>query len=215
MWSEKGKGGKRHSRTGVVDLERTDVGEAHPLPIPADGQLLGVLAREDGFTLVWTHGDSSYSAPLDRSGKPGKVARTRWKRAPSIVAVAHCGATLYAVEGGEDAGLRLMAVDGKAPRELVRFRRFSAPEATQLTCTGDAAVVGRKAFNERTENIAFWVTTVDAEGNRRDRRIKDMKGKPAEIRLPRLSGQGDALTAFWTQGTGARTELYARPIGCR
>lgn len=213
VWST-GVSGKRAYHAGTADLERTRVSEAHALQVPADVGTTHLTAHADGFALIWTQGNALLSASIDRSGAPGKPARFEWKGAGSLVAAAHCDGTFYAI-GADDDGLRLVKMDGKAAKSLVRFERFLAPQETQLTCSGDAAVVGRRVWNERTGNIAFWLTTVDADGNRSDRRVKDMKGEPSEIQMPRLSGAGKALTAFWTQGKGPRTELYARPIGCR
>ena len=83
-----------------------------------------------------------------------------------------------------------------------------------MHCVDDAVAFGHRTVAAKEDNIVLWISTVDATGKVRERRLKDMRGKADDIRLPHFSATGSKLLSWWAEGQADATKIWSREFSC-
>lgn len=217
-WAEKAADGSLHRMLLTMDTEDIKVPEPKDLGVD-DGSTLRVQAQDKVFTVLWTSKAGLMRASFDQFGKAsGPVIKLAYgdtaKTPSSTLAALHCGDRSWLVRQiGQDIALSYGEASGSL-KELTKLPL--APDATLLPaqCTSGSIVIGRRTLDAKAGGVTLWVTTVDQAGKVHDRRVKDVRGSPDEIRMLQFSQIGDKLTSWWIQGTGIEAKVWSRELRC-
>jgi hypothetical protein len=142
------------------------------------------------------------------------VAQLEWKASAPPKAAAICGERLwFAHEAGGD-GITLSSVDASGKLADVATLASTGAEAIPMLCHGESAVVAHRTVAAKAGNVTFWLSTVDAKGKVRERRVKDLAGNAETIRFPSIVGGGSSHRAFWVEGAGPQAKVWWRKVVC-
>ena len=213
-WSDAGDG-KARWMVGSANLELQKVGDEVQMGTSSSPIAGHVMNDGKGFVSLWIADGTARVARFGIKG-PDASKTEELKGAGSLqpTAVAQCGSNLFALTGSKDDEARLLLLKADGPKELTKFSTVLNVSEMPLRCTGDAAVVGHRVWNDKVGSVVFWISAVDAAGGVRARRLKDLKGDKDDIQMPTLIGSGPGLSAWWAQKNGGNTEVYTRPVGC-
>jgi hypothetical protein len=213
-WAETRGDGRLHRMVGFIDSE------APRVPTPQDlGLDGGAAARVQSigraFSLLWTAPDGLMRASFDLHGKPTAAPSSlALADAASVRAVAQCAERSWlVVEAGSE--LALSSASNAGPiAEVARLPSSPGLALLPIECLEDGIVLGHRTLNTKEGNVVFWAASVDASGKVHDRRIKDMRGTPDDIRIPQFSLNAGKLTSWWVEGQGLETKVWTRGLSC-
>jgi hypothetical protein len=213
-WAERGAGGKLHRMASFLDSEELRVPEPQDLG-PDNGAAVQVVAAPKGFSVLWTSDQGVMRAAFDMRGKvttpPTAIA---WSDKSIVRGLLQCGQRLWlAHDAGKELALSSGNIDGPIT-ELARLPSTPGPDFLPMQCVDESVVIGHRAVSIKEDNIVLWISTVDASGKVRDRRVKDMHGTVDDIRLPQLSVAGSKLVGWWVEGQANATKVWSREISC-
>jgi hypothetical protein len=213
-WAEVRADGQPHRVVSFLDSEAPRVGTPQDLGVDS-GAAARVQPIARGFAVLWTSGEGLMHASFDLHGKATAAVTTlAWSSASSVRAVAQCAERSWLIL---DAGheLALWSAGAAGPiKELARLPAPPGPELLPIECVDDGIVIGHRTLNAKEGNVIFWVSTVDASGKVRERRIKDMRGTLDDIRMPLFSLVGSKLTSWWVEGQGLGAKVWSRELSC-
>ncbi|MDD9967608.1 MAG: hypothetical protein OXR73_15335 [Myxococcales bacterium] len=216
-WASKQAGAKEASRwtLGVVDMERMQPTDPLVVGKPARRTWGRLMLSGSEIVALWIADNEPMTARFDQHGSVvRKATGISWPGDVTVTATAQCGAYLYAIDRDKNRRARLSLLGQDGPQPLTTFDAVE-PGEVSLTCTGNAAVVGHRVWNDRAGSVVFWVSTVAPSGKVRARRVRDIKGRKDDLRMTTIAGSGDDLAAWWMQKSGGRSELYTRRVGCK
>ncbi len=213
-WAEKSKDGSMRRYASFLDIEDPKIKEPVDLG-PDSGAAARVQALIKGFALVWASSEGLRTATFDSWGKPVGATKTMaWKGQPTALSVVQCAERTWIVR---ESGKELALVSGDAAgamKELARVPMSPDKELMPVSCVDNQLVIARRTLDSKAGNVTFWISTVDATGKVRDRRVKDTRGTLDDIRMPQLSQTGAKLTSWWIEGQGQDAKVWSREISC-
>jgi hypothetical protein len=213
-WAERGADGKLHRMASFLDSEELRVSEPIELG-PDSGAAVRTQATPKGFTILWTAEQSVMRAVFDLRGKSTQpIASIAWAGHSAVRALVECGQRLWLAH---DAGKELVLSSGEGAGPITEQARWAAPPAQDqlpLHCVADAVALGHRTLAAKEDNVVFWISTVDATGKLRERRIKDMHGTADDLRLPHFAMAGTKLLSWWIEGQADATKIWSREISC-
>jgi hypothetical protein len=213
-WAEKAKDGVLHRMVSFLDSEELRVGEPTDLG-PDSGAIARVQALTKGFVVLWTSPAGLSRAIFNQFGKStAPIVSLTTTNASPVLGLLQCADRSWLVhEAGKELALEVGGAEGPMS-ELARLPMAPHEELLAFQCVDDAVVIGRRTLDVKASNITLWISTVDAKGKVRDRRIKDSRGGLDEIRMPQFSQIGEKLTSWWIEGQGLEAKVWSRPISC-
>jgi hypothetical protein len=213
-WAEKAPDGTLHRMVTFVDSEELRIKE--PIDLGADsGDAARIQPLNKGFVVLWTSAAQLKRAVFSHFGQAIAPTTTlAMTSAAPALGLLHCADRTWLLhEVGKELGLEAGGAEG-ALAVLARLPMAPHEELLAFQCVDDTVVIGRRTLDAKASNITFWISTVDATGKVRDRRIKDTRGGLDEIRMPQFSLIGDKLTSWWIEGQGLEAKVWSRPISC-
>jgi hypothetical protein len=213
-WAERAADKKLHRMASFLDSEELRVPEPQDLG-PDNGGAVRVLPAAKGFSVLWMSDQGVMRASFDVRGKLATPSTAlAWSGQSIVRGLVQCGQRLWLVH---DAGKELALSSGDINGPITELARLPAPPAADflpMQCVDEAVVLGHRTLSVKEDNIVFWISTVDASGKVRDRRVKDMHGTLDDIRLPQLSVVGSKLVGWWVEGQAEATKVWSREISC-
>jgi hypothetical protein len=79
----------------------------------------------------------------------------------------------------------------------------------------EALAIGHRVVSPKGDNVVLWISTVDAKGKLRQRKVRDVRGTPDTIHSLQLTAEPGGLRAWWLQGQAATAQLWARNVVCK
>ena len=213
-WAERAADGKLHRMASFLDSEELRVKDPQDLGLD-NGVAARTLAADKGFSILWTSDKGVMRTVFDAHGKvTAPTAAVAWSHPSPVRGLLQCGERVWLAH---DAGKEIAVSSGKVSGPIAEVARLPLPPSQELLpmqCVDDAVVIGHRTLAAKPDNIVFWVSTVDASGKVRDRRVKDMRGTVDDIRLPQFSMAGSKLTGWWVEGQADATKVWSRAISC-
>lgn len=215
-WAQREADGTVHVKAAFLDMEEVRVGAVQDLGTRSKDGFAEISTVDDQFVAVWSAEAGVMRASFDLHGKPLATASAlAWQQPSSIRAAIACRDRVWLLH---DAGAEQVALSASDPSgKVVPIAKLAAsqgPETLPMRCEDDSVIVAHRTVSAKQGNVVFWITTVDASGKTRERRIKDMQGTAEDIRLMQLTAARGGYSAFWIEGAGATAKLWSRPIVC-
>jgi hypothetical protein len=213
-WAEVRDDGKAHRMVSFMDSEAPRVAPAQDLGLDV-GAAARVQPVGKSFAVLWASSEGLMRASFDLHGKAtSAVAKLALSNPADVRALAQCGEQSWLVlNAGNDLQLATAGASGPVAN-LAKLPSSHELDLLPIECVDDGIVIGHRTLNTKEGNVIFWVTTVDATGKVHDRRIKDMRGTPDDIRMPQFSVEGDKMTSWWVEGQGISAKVWSRELSC-
>ena len=213
-WTAKAPDGKMHRFASFLDSEDLRVKPPQDLGLDSGGPSR-TLAMGKSFVVLWSGDSGLMRASFDMFGKSaGAAAKIDGVKTASVRALAQCGERLWTIsDGSKELSVASGAVSGPL-KNVTTLPLPPSGDPLQLQCVGESIALTRRMLSAKGDNITLWISTIDASGKLRERRVKDMKGTADDIRMPQLAVTGGKLVSWWAEGADPMAKIWAREITC-
>jgi hypothetical protein len=216
LWTEPASDQKAHVKVSFIDLEEVSVGEPQDLGLHADGGLVEMSAVDKGFVALWSSPEGLMRRSFDAHGKSSGAASAQpWKSTRGLRGAIACGERVWLLQDSGADKVTVSASNTGGEFAPVGQLDASAIDASlSMLCMDDGIMVAHRTVSPKQGNVVFWISSVEATGKVRGRRVKDVQGTPDDIRLPQLVATSEGRTALWVEGTGEAATVWSRAIAC-
>lgn len=217
LWAQPGSDGKSHLLAAATDLEELKVSETQDLGAFEPGGFIEAFSHDKSLTVVWSAPGATMQAVLDKHGKPSAPARALQRKDASaaIRGMQLCGEKLWLISRLSDKELAVSVTDAAGlVTQLATLPMTPNDLRIPLSCVDAGVVIAHPVFTEKTSNIVVWISAIDSDGKKRERRLKDERGQADTVRSLELQGSKDPSGAWWTEGRGAALRFVFRPLSC-
>lgn len=216
-WAEPSADGKSRLRAVSIDLEELKQSEIRELGSFAPGGSLQAFRHDKSVVLVWSAPEGLMRVVLDAHAKVTAPAHAvKHDAARALRGMQLCADRLWLLSDASGKEIAVSFADASgAVADVAKLPATPHAERLPMMCLDAGVVVAHPTYTEKSQNSVLWVTAIDVDGKKRERRLKDDKGTPDDVRSLQLEGASEPSGVFWVQGRGKDAKFVYRALGCQ